>query len=82
MSSNTLLSISMITRESMRQLKNQIVFAKGAHKDVSDEFAKKGAKIGSVINIRKPVRFDVKEGAALELQDVGDQCVALTVDQR
>jgi hypothetical protein len=82
MSSNTLLSISMITKESMRQLKNSIQFAKGAHKDVSDEFAQKGAKIGSVINIRKPVRFEAVEGAALDLQDVADQYVALTVDQR
>lgn len=80
--SNTLLSISMITKESMRQLKNQIQFAKSAHKDVSDEFAQKGGKIGSVINIRKPVRFEAVEGAALDLQDVSDQYVALTVDQR
>jgi hypothetical protein len=82
MSTNTLLSISMITKESMRQLKNNIQFAKASHKDVSDEFAVKGAKIGSVINIRKPVRFEAVEGAALDLQDVTDQYVALTVDQR
>src|SRR4030067_1007344 len=80
--SNTLLSISMITKESMRQLKNSIQFAKASHKDVSEEFAQKGAKIGSVINIRKPVRFEAIEGAALDLQDVADQYVALTVDQR
>jgi hypothetical protein len=82
MSTNTLLSISMITKESMRQLKNSIQFAKASHKDVSDEFAQKGSKIGSVINIRKPVRFSAIEGAALDLQDVADQYVALTVDQR
>ena len=80
--SNTLLSISMITKESMRQLKNSIQFAKGSHKDVSDEYAQKGAKIGSVINVRKPVRFQAIEGAALDLQEVSDQTVALTVDQR
>jgi hypothetical protein len=80
--SNTLLSIAMITRESMRQLKNNIQFAKASHKDVSEEFAQKGGKIGSVINIRKPVRFEAVEGAALDLQDVADQYVPLTVDQR
>lgn len=82
MSTNTLVTISMITRESMRQLKNQLQFAKATHKDVSSEFAKKGAKIGSVVNIRKPVRFEAVSGAALDLQDVTDQYVALTVDQR
>ncbi len=79
---NTLLSISMLTKETMRQLKNNIQFAKSAYKDVSEEFAQKGSKIGSVINIRKPVRFSAIEGAALDLQDVADQYVALTVDQR
>lgn len=80
--SNTLLNISMITKESMRMLKNQIQFSKGAHKDVSDEFGKKGAKIGSVINIRKPVRAEVTEGAALNVEGVADQSVALTLDHR
>jgi len=80
--SNTLLSISMITKESMRQLKNSLQFSKGTHKDVSEEFAQKGAKIGSVINIRKPVRYQAIAGAALSLQDTEDQSVAVAVDQR
>lgn len=80
--SNSLLTISMITKESLRILKNNLVFAKGVNRQYDDRFANNGAKIGSVINIRKPVRFSVTSGAALNLQDVADQSVALTLDQQ
>lgn len=78
--SNSLLNISMITKESLRELKNQLGFAKGVNRQYDSQFAKSGAKIGSVINIRKPVRYSVTSGAALNLQNVADQSVALTVD--
>lgn len=72
----------MITKESLRILKNNLVFAKGVNRQYDDSFANKGAKIGSVINIRKPVRFTVTDGPALNLQDVTDQSIALTLDQQ
>lgn len=78
--SNSLLTISMITKEALRILKNQLAFAKGVNRQYDDTFANKGAKVGSVINIRKPVRFTVTSGASLNLQDVSDQSVALTLD--
>ena len=77
--SNTLLTISMITRESLRILRNQLAFAKGANRQYDDQFARSGAKIGSVINIRKPVRFQTVTGPALQIQDVTDQYSALTL---
>jgi hypothetical protein len=80
--SNSLLNIGMITKESLRILKNELGFSKGVNRQYDDQFAKKGAKIGSVLNIRKPVRYQVKDGAALQLQDVSDQSVPLTVDQQ
>ena len=79
---NSLLNISMITKESLRILKNELGFAKGVNRQYDDQFAKKGAKIGSVINVRKPVRYTVSDGAALELQNIQDQSVALTLDSQ
>lgn len=79
---NSLLNISMITKESLRILKNELGFAKGVNRQYDDQFAKSGAKIGQTINIRKPVRYTVTDGAALNLQDVEDQSVALTLDQQ
>lgn len=77
---NTLLTISKITNESLRVLKNNLAGSAGINKEYSKEFANKGAKIGSVINIRKPVRFTVRTGRTLDIQDVTDQSVALTLD--
>ena len=79
---NSLLTISMITKESLRILKNNLVFTKGVNRSYDDQFAQSGAKIGSVINIRKPVRYTVTNGPALVIQDVTDQSVALTLNQQ
>lgn len=70
----------MITKESLRVLKNELGFTKGVNRQYDDQFARSGAKIGSVINIRKPTRFTVSSGTALNLQDVADQYSALTLD--
>jgi hypothetical protein len=79
MSGNSLLTISMITKESTRILKNNLGFAKSISRQYDDSFAQSGAKIGSVINIRKPSRFTAVTGPALQIQDVQDQSVALTL---
>lgn len=69
----------MITKESLRILSNQLGFAKGVNRQYDSSFANSGAKIGSVINIRKPVRYVTTNGPALQIQDVTDQSVALTL---
>jgi len=78
--SNTLLNISMITREALMELKGQLSFAGAVNRQYDSQFAKEGGKIGATANIRKPVRFAVTDGAALNLQNVADQYVALTID--
>lgn len=77
--SNSLLTISMITKESLRILKNELGFTKNVNRNYDDKFQKEGAKIGSVINIRKPVRYTVSDGPSLVVQDVTDQSVPLTL---
>lgn len=80
--SNTLLTSSVITKESLRILKNELGFTKNVNRNYDDKFAKEGAKIGSVINIRKPVRYTVSDGAALVVQDTTDQSVPLTLNKQ
>lgn len=80
--SNSLLNISMITKESLRILKNELGFSKRINREYDDQFAQSGAKIGATINIRKPVRFTVTDGAALNLQNIADQSVALVLDKQ
>lgn len=77
--SNSLLTISMITRESLMELKSQLSMGSAVNRQYDDQFARDGAKIGSVINIRKPVRFTTNKQQALILQDIADQYTSLTL---
>ena len=61
---NTLLTISMITKESLRVLKNNLAFARGVNREYDDKFAIEGAKIGDTLNIRKPARYVGRSGSA------------------
>ncbi len=79
--SNLLLTDNVILKETMMSLKNHLVLTKNASKEYSNQFAEKGAKKGDTINIRKPLRYEVTEGAALNIQDSQDQSIALTLDK-
>jgi hypothetical protein len=80
--SNSLLTPSIITKECVREFKNQLVAAKHINKEYNDQFAKKGAKVGDTINIRKPARYVANSGAALIVQDSVDESVPLQLDQQ
>lgn len=77
---NTILTPSMIAKEALMAFKNQLGFTRKANKQYSDEFAKKGAKIGSTVTIRKPPRFTVNSGQALVNQDVVEESTSLSLD--
>lgn len=79
---NTLLTISMITREALRVLENNLRFTKFVNRNYDDKFGVEGAKIGTTLNIRKPPRFTVRTGQAISVQDVTEQQVALTLNNQ
>lgn len=79
---NTILTPSMIARESLMAFKNALGFTKNINKQLSSEFAIKGAKIGSSITVRKPARFTVASGATLVNQDVTEESTVLTLDKQ
>lgn len=74
---NSLLTISMITKESLRVLENNLAFAKGVNRDYDDQFAIGGAKIGDTMNIRKPARYVGRTGTALAVEDTTETSVPL-----
>jgi len=76
---NTELTIGMITRETSRVLKNTLTFTGHVNRDYDDQFERKGAKIGSVCNIRKPVRSVYASGQGLILQDLTETSVPVTL---
>lgn len=75
--SNSILTDSIIVRESLMELKNQLGFTKNINRQYDDRFAVEGAKIGDTINIRKPSRYQVTSGATFVAQDSVDQSIPL-----
>lgn len=78
--SNTLLTISMITREALRVLENNLSFTKGVNREYDDQFGRSGAKIGDTLNIRKPVRYIGRTGTALAVENVTETSVPLVLN--
>jgi len=77
---NTLLTISQITRETLRILENNLVFTKQVRRDFDDSFGRAGAKIGTVLNIRKPARYSGRTGQGLSIEDATETQVPLTLN--
>lgn len=77
---NSLLTISAITLETLRVLKNELTFTMNVSRKYDDKFAVAGAKIGNTIDIRKPNRFTVRTGRVVQLQDITEVSVPLTLD--
>jgi hypothetical protein len=76
---NQLLTIGMITRETLMVLVNMLTFTKHINREYDDQFGRTGAKIGSVVNVRKPVRFVDAAGQGLVLQDLTETSVPLAL---
>ena len=53
---NSLLTIGMITRETLMILKNELTFTEAVSRNYDQEF-RNAPKIGSVLNIRQPMRY-------------------------
>lgn len=69
----------MITREALMVLENDLVFTKFVRRDFDSSFGKAGAKIGTVLNIRKPPRYVGRVGQALQLEDATETSVPLAL---
>lgn len=79
---NTNLTIDQITRESLRILVNNLGFARNTNKEYDSSFANDGAKIGDTLRIRKPARYTIRTGAALNVQDHTETKVDLQLDSQ
>lgn len=75
---NTILTPTVIARETLLQTKNALVMANLVHREYKNEFV----KVGSTVNIRRPVDFTVTDGATASVQDVTEVNTSIVVDQR
>lgn len=79
---NSLLTPTVLTREALRILHGKLTFVGGINRQYDDQFARKGAKIGSNLSVRLPNQFTVQSGANLSVQDVAEQSVVIPVTQQ
>ena len=76
---NSILTINMITRESVRLWHNSNAFLQNVDMQYDDSFAVSGAKIGSALRIRLPNDYTVVTGPALNVQDTSEQSTTLVL---
>lgn len=81
---NSFLTISDITREALAVLHEECQLLKVCTRKYEDRFKKTGAKIGASVDVRKPAKYGVTDGADLTgvVQDSQESFVTLNVDQR
>ena len=75
---NTLITPSIIAKEALFQLENNIIMGQKVHREYKKEFV----KVGSTVTIRKPVKFVVTDGATRSNQDVIEETTSIVVDKR
>lgn len=78
MSSQTLLTPSVITKETLMMLENNLVAAAKVNRQFENQFV----KIGSTLTIRKPNRFTVSSGPGLSIQDISEQSTSITISNQ
>ena len=78
MASNALLTPSLITKETLMILENNLVAASKVNRQFENQFV----KIGTTLTVRKPNRFKVTLGPALQIQDISEPSTSITISQQ
>lgn len=81
---NSVKTVSMIAKEAVMILENNLVMAKQVHRGYDEEYARNpnGYKIGTTITIRKPTDFTVRDGATASNQDVEEGSTTIVVNKQ
>jgi hypothetical protein len=79
---NTTLTASIIAKEALMWLENELVMSNLVHRAHEEEFQKSvnGYKPGATVTIRKPAQFTVRTGAVASSQDVVEGSTSITID--
>ena len=76
--SNTTLTPSIISKETLVMLENNLVAAGKVNRQFENQFV----KIGTTLTVRKPNRFKVTSGPGLQLQDVVEPSTSITISNQ
>jgi hypothetical protein len=75
---NALITPSIIAKEALVQLENNLTMANNVHREYKKEFV----KVGDTVSIRKPVKFYAADGATRVNQDVEEANTSITIDKQ
>lgn len=79
---NLILTNQEISFKNLMVLENSISFTKKVIRRYDDKFGRAGAKIGYILNIRKPARSVSTAGQGIELQDYIERSVPLILNKQ
>lgn len=81
---NTTLTASIVAKEALVILENELGILKRMYRAHESEFSNKvnGYKVGDTVTIRRPADFTVRSGATLSTQDVIEGSTTLVIDQQ
>lgn len=75
---NALITPSIIAKEALVQLENNLGMAQNVHREYKKEFV----KVGDTVSIRKPVKFYAADGATRVNQDVEEANTSITINKQ
>lgn len=78
---NQFLTTSEILQRSLPVARNNLSFSRYTLNQYSDSFAREGAKVGSVVNARKPPKYRGRYGNAIDVEDIQETPVPVVVDK-
>ena len=76
--SQTLLTPSIISKETLVMLENNLVAAGKVNRKMENQFV----KIGTTLTVRKPNRFTVSSGPALQIQNMVEPSTSITISNQ
>lgn len=79
---NTIVTSSLVTKEVAREFTNDVKFLAHVNRSYDDQYKQFGAKVGATVNARMPNRFTVSDGQALQLQNLSDSSVPITLSNQ
>lgn len=75
---NSLITPSIIAKEALFHLENNVIMGQKVHRQYKKEFV----KIGDSVTIRKPVKFIATDGATRSNQDVLEETTSIVINNR
>jgi hypothetical protein len=79
---NKLLTSTLVTREILRIVHNNLAYTKGINRSYDKVFAEAGAKIGATANVRLPNQYYLSDGPDLQAQATQEQTVPVTINHQ